>query len=1075
MKTSYMKYLMATALLTCYGLAHAEDIDLFVNPPSSALPNVLFIVDNTANWTTPFTNEIAALSGVFAGLPVNADGSANFNIGVMFFSETGNPNSGPDGGYIRAAIRPMTAANLANYKTMIAALDVGRDKGNKGEASLAMAEAYRYFSAGAAYAGNFKAKADYTGNTGSTWSNSSYTAATLAAMQKIYLLPGNALSSFSASNYRSPIGPGCAKNFIIYLSNGPAQDSNSGLSQALSMLTAAGGDVTEIPISPAGSLGNWSDEWARFMHTSSLGVVTYTIDVDPGTTGQGPGWTAVLKSMADVSLGKYTPASSSGTQGQDIATAINKDLSEIQAVNSVFASVSLPVSVNSQGTYLNQVFIGMFRPDPNANPRWNGNLKQYQLGLISGILQLEDADSNSAINNQTGFITECARSFWTPTTPDPYWVFSPQGGCIPPPGSAPGFYTNSNFPDGNVVEKGAAGYVRRSSTARVLKTCSLTVPGSACNGSIALQDFNTSNSDITAALLGAQNPPEQSRLISWAMGLDTEDENGNKIFTAEMRPSVHGDVVHSRPAALNFGTSTTPQVVVFYGGNDGVFRAINGNTSTNFYSVASGSTVSVAPGAEFWAFMPPEFYPNIKRIHDDTTQISYPTVTTLGALPKPYGMDGPITAYQDSSGTRIYAAMRRGGRVLYAFNVPDTTIQDPTDSTGKKTTTALNVSLKWKFGCPNDTVTGLVSDAKCVDASGSTSTAFSGLGQTWSSAKTLFAPGYGSGTSPVIIMGGGYDPCEDTSPNSCTALSKGHQVYVLDANTGALLNTLNTDRGVIADVAIVPDSTTGLAKFAYVADLGGNIYRVDIGTNSPGNWTITKIASLGCATVTPCTNNRKFMFAPDVVADNGGYDLLLGSGDREKPLLGTSGVVDYFFMVKDRPADNTWLSSEISNCGSAVLCLNSLVGITTGTPSTTTLLAKKGWYLALAANEQVVTSAITIFGVVTFSTHQPAMPQAGACTSNLGIARVYNISYLNAACEICTTVNGIQQRYDQLPPNIGLPPSPVAGTVAVGGQDLPFCIGCSKDSPLQSTQPTVPPGSTLTQPKGRVYWYIQRQ
>jgi type IV pilus assembly protein PilY1 len=250
---------------------------------------------------------------------------------------------------------------------------------------------------------------------------------------------------------------------------------------------------------------------------------------------------------------------------------------------------------------------------------------------------------------------------------------------------------------------------------------------------------------------------------------------------------------------------------------------------------------------------------------------------------------------------------------------------------------------------------------------------------------------------------------------------------------------------------------------------------VDIGTNSPGNWTITKIASLGCATVTTCTNNRKFMFAPDVVADNGGYDLLLGSGDREKPLLGTSGVSDYFFMVKDRPADSTWLSSEMGNCGSAVLCLNSLVGITTSTPSTATLSAKKGWYLALAANEQVVTSAITIFGVVTFSTHQPAMPQAGACTSNLGIARVYNISYLNAACEICTTVNGIQQRFDPLPPNIGLPPSPVAGTVAVGGQDLPFCIGCSKDSPLQSTQPKVPPGSTLTQPKGRVYWYIQRQ
>ncbi len=44
-----------------------------------------------------------------------------------------------------------------------------------------------------------------------------------------------------------------------------------------------------------------------------------------------------------------------------------------------------------------------------------------------------------------------------------------------------------------------------------------------------------------------------------------------------MRPSAHGDVVHSRPIAINFGTDAAPKVVVFYGGNDGVLRAVNGN------------------------------------------------------------------------------------------------------------------------------------------------------------------------------------------------------------------------------------------------------------------------------------------------------------------------------------------------------------------------------------------------------------------------------------------------------------------------------------------------------------------
>ena len=55
-----------------------------------------------------------------------------------------------------------------------------------------------------------------------------------------------------------------------------------------------------------------------------------------------------------------------------------------------------------------------------------------------------------------------------------------------------------------------------------------------------------------------------------------------------------------------------------------------------------------------------------------------------------------------------------------------------------------------------------------------------------------------------------------------------------------------------------------------------------------------------------------------------------------------------------------------------------------------------GWYLSLRSHEQVVTSAITVFGNVTFSTHVPVVPAAGSCTSNLGTARVYNIDFANA-------------------------------------------------------------------------------
>jgi type IV pilus assembly protein PilY1 len=1048
MNSRISKGMLLAALAIAHCVVHAEDIDLFVGaqPGASERPNVLFIIDNTANWTAAFDNEKQALVNTFRAIPVNEDGTPRFNVGVLFAAETSSSDSNVSGGYVRAAMRPMTGTATTPgtkdlYADMIAALDVGKDKGNGGASSLVMAEAYRYFTAGAPYAGNNKATADYTGNLGSDWSASATTLASLTAMQRIYALPGNALSSKSATRYNGQPGSQCGKNYIIYISNGAPQDSNQYTSQANTMLAAAGGDTGQIPLSPTGSQGNVSDEWARFMK-KSLGVVTYAIDVDPSGTGQGPGWSKALWSMSEgVGGGKYIGVNSQINAGSQISDAVGKALSEIQAVNSVFASVSLPVSANTQGTFSNQVYIGMFRPHASAYPRWSGNLKQYRLGYVNGVLRLVDAKAEAAINPLTGFITECARSFWTPTTTDSYWAFRPGGECISTDSSNPNLFRNSNSPDGNIVEKGAHAYVLRSSAGRALKTCA----AGACS---TLTDFDAGNTAISSAQLGVTDA-QRADLIDWARGRDLDNEDSNTTTT--VRPSVHADVVHSRPTAIDFGTSSSPKVVVFYGGNDGVFRAVNGNQIASIDEPAP-STAAHAPGSELWGFVPPEFYGQFKRLRDNSLQIDFPNVTAPDAAPKPYGIDGPITAFRGSANTTILATMRRGGRALYAFDVPN---DNPASFT-----------LKWRKGCPtNFPVTGTVSDTGC-------STDFSNMGQTWSSAKPLKAAGYGAGSSPMLIMGGGYDTCEDSDPHTCTSSSKGNKVYVLDGNSGSVLRTFDTDRPVIADATIVPDSA-GLAMYAYTADLGGNVYRVTFGAGAPADWSITKIASLGCATNAGCPTNRKFMFAPDVLANNGEYIVLLGSGDREKPLLYyalAASVTNYFFMLRDRPSDSTWLAAESTTCGGAVLCLDSLLAITTSAnPTPTALAAKKGWYLGLRSTEQVVTSAITIFGTVSFSTHTPDVPQVGVCTSRLGIARVYNISYLNAASQ-----NGTPDRSEELPPDTGLPPSPVAGMVDVNGTDKAFCIGCGSTSSIEVEEPPLPAGSVPSQPKGRVYWYIER-
>ncbi|MGH6627968.1 MAG: pilus assembly protein, partial [Burkholderiaceae bacterium] len=733
-----------------------------------------------------------------------------------------------------------------------------------------------------------------------------------------------------------------------------------------------------------------------------------------------------------------------------LVAAFKTAISEIQSVNSVFAAVSLPVSVNTQGSYLNQVYVGMFRPQDNFLPRWNGNLKQYKLGQVNGVLKLQDADGVGAINNLTGFITECARSYWTPNSTDSYWALDPSGGCLTVTDA-----NSSNYPDGNIVEKGGQAYKARAltPTSRTVKTCSPVF--ASCT---SLTDFSTSNSDITQALLNSGGT-DRDALINWARGTNVDDELDKG--TSVMRPSVHGDVVHSRPVPVNHGSDASPSIVAYYGGNDGLLRAVNGNrgnpTDSTVGAITSGGN-TYAAGAELWSFMPPEFYGKIKRLRDNSKPISFPTSTVLTAQPKDYGFDGPITAFQGTVGgstkAYVYATMRRGGRALYAFDV----------------TTPGSPALLWKKGCPN-----AADDTDC-------STDYSSIGQTWSSLKSLYASGYGSGTSPMLIMGGGYDTCEDHDAGSaggknhnCTvAATKGNKVFVLDAVTGVVVKAFSTDRAVIADSTIVRDSA-GMVKYAYTADMGGNVYRMTFGSGAPASWTITKIASLGCDTPSACTDstpNRKFMFAPSVATtDNVTYYVLLGSGDREKPVkeyVASKNVTNYFFMLKDKPSDTGWLTSENATCGANVICKSSLLGIlTSATPSDADLATKKGWYLGMTSTEQVVTSAVTIFGVVTFSTHQPAVTAANACTNNLGTTRVYNVGYLNAA-----SANGTDLRYEDVAGD-GLPPSPVAGRVTLdNGKTVSFCIGCSKDSPLEGSPPKEL--GSVVQPKGRLYWYIQK-
>jgi len=1031
--------------------AVAEDIDLYTGlSPQAGKPNVLIVMDNASTWdaSATFTCDTAGVvSKNNAGTDVGAEQCAlydavnsfknsptllgNLNLGLMMFGSGNNV-----GGQFQFPSTPptqlplMDAAGIKSFLDYVLTIDRQANNSNNSQVGGGMEEAWAYFSSG-------------TGPSGTSYSSV------------------------------SPLSNPCQRNYVIYIgnavNNGKPQDTGKNIQSDLAAALGLSSNTTPpqivIPAPYNKYQANWGDEWAQFMYRYDLqtktipkdhppqNIITYTISV---TDGNNPDYVAFNKSMATNGGGKpYVVQLGQPDQLKNILLQI---FNEIQAVNSVFASVSLPAAVNAQGQFLNQVYVGMFRPDATAAPRWMGNLKQYQVGYdTNGSLQLLDSVGNAALSSAgTGFISPNAVSFWTA---DPPLTFGASGyGSSVANWPANGFWINSpssvgvakDSPDGEVVEKGGTGEMLRAQfltdqSSRVLYTCNGV---GTCPTSSAMPTFDTSNNWLaggTGKGLDAINSynsvngapaitsAEQNYFINWVRGRDVYVQDGTSkapVVGQEaetgpgspvtIRPSIHGDVLHSRPVVINYGTSTAPNVVVYYGTNDGVFHAINGNQATG---IKVSSTNTVRPGGELWGFIPPEFIGKLSRLYANSPEVALST-TPAGITPQPTPrddfFDGSTTVMQDqrtagSPRTVIYLTARRGGSLVYALDVTDP------------------VNPRYLWSRSNSDIPE--------------------LGQTWSKPRLMRVAGY---ANPVLIMGAGYDAASEDSDPAPGTDTMGRGIVVLDAYSGApvwsalancsgvagvCVKNTSLTRSIASDVTTVDRTGSGYIQMAYVGDVGGNIWRVDFQSaagNAPANWALTQFATLGGAANT--NNARKFFYAPDVVPTAGFNAIMAGTGDREHPLYSASNtpgtaynVVNRFYMLKDPnlgPVPAGWTPLTEANLVDATSVTYNGLG--------------SGFYITLPnAGEKVVNAPLTVAGYTTFGTNTPPVPKAGMCYPNLGVARTYSVSFLTGAGQNpnrSVTLDGG-----------GFPPSSVYGVVLVnngngGTTPVPVCFGCGNQT-----------------------------
>ncbi|GAB3369976.1 hypothetical protein GCM10027514_02540 [Azotobacter armeniacus] len=1233
-------------MLLCSHTAFAQDIDIYtgINPAGGNVPTVLLVWDNAAN-NSASAEEICSQYADGSGAPslgtataagmeqcamVNALHALRsdpnllgmIRIGLMVFNKNDFKSGNGQCGYLVHAPQLVDKEGLDTLIAKIKAFkDTGSDtiKTNSVAVGATMAEAW------AALNGRS------TSCSGRDYSDLAEVATQCRDAVLIYI--GNA---FTNSN------PGDGGDADVFLKKelsevfGYASGSNE-----YSLFSKP---IAVPLLNTSGNTNNkyWADEWARFMKRVSVidstaadrNVTTYTISVsDLANQAQAQSTINYYAEMAKQGGGKSFLVDVKDTDG--LSNALFAVFNDVQAKNSVFASATLPVTANTQGTYLNQVFVAMFRPDGNASPRWYGNLKQYQLGLDSGNnIVLTDSTENpdagavtSKTNPTTGAISPEAVSFWTTNTPGVtgwpttgFWINSPSGEGL-----------QFDSPDGDLVEKGGAAQMARadnltatyadssndngrnlltcnsidgcgsgltefstdnstlmtnalalfgagagtsypgSLTAGVdftttqevtcntdkSKSCTFSVPYSndvtltsgdtvanslmevlhaRCNlptgcavdsvlgntFTFTLSNLQTSSTysipsgtlfhkadrsvtvntgatahglsvgdsvmlksctgisdsaivyglsglptsgsrtmivtgatantftfkwDSPAITLSGANVSctiepalSASNLINWVRGWDVagNEDMAGPGGAVTVRPSLHGDVLHSRPAVINYGGDTG--VVVFYGANDGIFRAVNGNQKSSIDGVRAGG--------ELWGFIAPEFHGKFKRLFQNMPLIDIAGVMDVNKQPKDYFFDGSTTVLRDTrtnttastkDKTYIYLTARRGGRLIYALDVTD-----------PKTPKYL-----WK----------------------KTSADIKELGQTWSQPKVAVLS---SRTDPVLIMGAGYAPEQDADP-VVKADSMGRGVLILDAVTGKVVWAalasctgvnlasdgvcVSTDAptdAVAADVSLVDRNSDGYVDRVYAADVGGNIWRVDLDphgfglASTPSDWKITKLAALGG------TGNdaRKFLFAPDVITTNEFDAVMAVSGDREHPLYTTDttagvayNVQNRIYMIKDKQI------GSVMTTGFTALTHDNLVANPDQTQSfDATADTVQGYYINLPnAGEKGVNAPVTVAGKTYFGTNYPDVPKANSCTADLGIALAYTLDFNTGKLDFTKFVGG------------GLPPSPVTGLVNIGEETVPFIIGGSGPTTFDPSIPEI----ELSNNRKRAYWYAK--
>lgn len=815
--------------------------------------------------------------------------------------------------------------------------------------------------------------------------------------------------------YISPHANSCHPSHIVFLSDGAAT-SNTAASRVQGLTgepscDASGNQACGI------ELAHWLSNTDHVENRTGLqNINTYTVGFNINSN--------FLGEIAANGGGEYHDADSSA----ELVAVFQDILGEVLAVDTSFVAPGATVNQFNRLTHRNDIYFALFRPD--RKPTWSGNLKRYHVGADEdGVIRIQDRQFKDAINEDTGFFKDTAKSWWGTGT------------------------------DGSEVEKGgAAGNISLSgpggSGDRNTYTLTGNIPANGADLTNSEYKLHEDNSLITESLLGitdgdaAERQEARAQMLKWIRGVDIKDSDADGN-TTEVRQHL-GDPMHARPVVLNYGEGTNTRTTIFMATNEGLLHAIENEN-----------------GTELFAFMPEELIPNIKSYYDN-----------LQATRHPYGLDGDISVWHDDANENVtvdngekaylYVGMRRGGNLYYAFDVSDRT----------------KPKLMWK-------IEGGAGDFAKLGQTWSKAVPTSIVHNGDKKKVLIFAGGYDTNQDPNSTnLDTAQD--QDSIGNALYVVDAitGALIWSGQGDNSGNRQFSDMQYSIPANVRVIDINSDGLADQMYVGDMGGQVWRFDFTQYHKSGDALIDGGVIADLSGSGIKDARRFYNEPDValIARNGRryLSVSIGSGWRAHPL--NENVDDRYYLLQQnsvysKPAGYGKNVGTLANPSWTPLLESDLNNVSNDLdPDFNT----NGWYLHLeGTGEKVLGDSITINNQVIFTTYEPSKV-GDQCTPASGSGNIYVMDVESGAPTLNLDQSGDSD--DSGDPDSddysgnnhkltkedrkrglkqgGIPPSPTALITESGGTaGLPGQIGTTI---LVSTeQPVDVDFSNLTQ---RTYW-----